>query len=191
MCVRVELLLFIHSVVSDSFVTPWTVAHQAPLSMEFSRKKYWSGLPFPPPGEGCHSFSRRRVELLGFMTVLCLTFGEIPKLFSLAAPFCILRAKSLSHFSWAMLLFVTSVEVTSWYSGSKQGGLDIPRWYHHTSAPLMVLWEGWAQLGLWGAVNWSGESGPSNLVATEDKTSYLAYGWEQASQGNEACPFLA
>ena len=29
------------------FVTPWTVAHQAPLSMEFSRQKYWSGLPFP------------------------------------------------------------------------------------------------------------------------------------------------
>ena len=29
---------------------PWTVAHQAPLSMEFSRREYWSGLPFPPPG---------------------------------------------------------------------------------------------------------------------------------------------
>ena len=32
------------------FVTPWTVAHHAPLSMQFSRKKYWSGLPFPSPG---------------------------------------------------------------------------------------------------------------------------------------------
>ena len=31
------------------FVTPWMVAHQAPLSMEFSRQEYWSGLPFPPP----------------------------------------------------------------------------------------------------------------------------------------------
>ena len=30
--------------------TPWTVAHQAPLSMGFSRQKYWSGLPFPPLG---------------------------------------------------------------------------------------------------------------------------------------------
>ena len=29
------------------FGTPWTVAHQAPLSMEFSRQEYWSGLPFP------------------------------------------------------------------------------------------------------------------------------------------------
>ena len=32
------------------FATPWTVAHQAPLSMEFSRQEHWSGLPFPSPG---------------------------------------------------------------------------------------------------------------------------------------------
>ena len=38
------------SVASDS-VTPWTVAHQASLSMEFSRQGYRSGLPFPPPGD--------------------------------------------------------------------------------------------------------------------------------------------
>ena len=33
------------------FATPWAVVHQAPLSMEFSRQEYWSGLPFPPPGD--------------------------------------------------------------------------------------------------------------------------------------------
>ena len=33
------------------FVTPWTVAHQAPLSMRFSRQEYQSGLPFPPTGD--------------------------------------------------------------------------------------------------------------------------------------------
>jgi len=33
------------------FATPWTVVHQAPLSMEFSRQEYGSGLPFPPPGD--------------------------------------------------------------------------------------------------------------------------------------------
>ena len=37
------------SVVTD-FATPWTVAHQAPLSMGFPRQEYWSGLPFPSPG---------------------------------------------------------------------------------------------------------------------------------------------
>ena len=36
-------------VVSDSFVIPWTSAHQAPLSMGFPMQEYWSGLPFPPP----------------------------------------------------------------------------------------------------------------------------------------------
>ena len=39
-----------HSVMSDS-ATPWTVAHQVPPSMEFSRQEYWSGLPFPSLGD--------------------------------------------------------------------------------------------------------------------------------------------
>ena len=33
------------------FATPWTLAHQAPLSVGFPRQEYWSGLPFPPPGD--------------------------------------------------------------------------------------------------------------------------------------------
>ena len=45
------LLLFSPSVVSDSFVTPWTVAGQAPLSLGFPRQEYWNGLPFPSPGD--------------------------------------------------------------------------------------------------------------------------------------------
>ena len=32
------------------FATPWTVVHQVPLSMEFSKQEYWNGLPFPTPG---------------------------------------------------------------------------------------------------------------------------------------------
>ena len=39
-----------HSVMSYC-ATPWIVAHQGPLSMEFSRQEYWSGLPFPTPGD--------------------------------------------------------------------------------------------------------------------------------------------
>ena len=39
-----------YSVVSDS-ATPWTIAHQVPLSIEFSRQEYCSGLPFPPAGD--------------------------------------------------------------------------------------------------------------------------------------------
>ena len=36
---------------SDSFVSPWTVARQVTLSMGFCRQEYWSELPFPPPGD--------------------------------------------------------------------------------------------------------------------------------------------
>ena len=55
MCVCVS-----HSVMSDS-ATSWTVAHQAPLSMGFSRQEYWSRLPCPslgdPPNPGIESMS--------------------------------------------------------------------------------------------------------------------------------------
>ena len=43
---------------SDS-VTPWTVAHQAPPSLGFSRQEYWSGLPFPSPGDLPHPGNER------------------------------------------------------------------------------------------------------------------------------------
>ena len=36
---------------SDYLPAPWTVADQAPLSVEFSRQEHWSGLPFPSPGD--------------------------------------------------------------------------------------------------------------------------------------------
>ena len=61
MCVYIYIYIYIYSVcvcvcVSCSvhvqlFTTPWTVAHQVPLSMRFSRQEYWSGLSFPSPGD--------------------------------------------------------------------------------------------------------------------------------------------
>ena len=54
-CVSVCVCVcFSCSAVSNS-ATPWTVACQAPLFMEFSRQEYWSGLPYPPPGDLPHS----------------------------------------------------------------------------------------------------------------------------------------
>ena len=50
----IYLICYISEVKSLShvqlFATPWTVAYQAPPSMEFSRQVYWSGFPFPSPG---------------------------------------------------------------------------------------------------------------------------------------------
>ena len=55
MCVRVCACVS-HSLVSGVclFAIPWTVACWAPLSMGFSRQEYWSGLPFPSPGDLPH-----------------------------------------------------------------------------------------------------------------------------------------
>ena len=47
-CVHAKLL---QSLQCPTFVTLWTVACKAPLSMGFSRPEYWSGLPYPPPGD--------------------------------------------------------------------------------------------------------------------------------------------
>ena len=44
-------IIFDITVLSRVFATPWTAAHQAPLSMKFSRQGYWSGSPFPSPGD--------------------------------------------------------------------------------------------------------------------------------------------
>ena len=45
------LLLLIRFSRVQLCATLWTAAHQAPLSTAFSRQEYWSGLPFPPPGD--------------------------------------------------------------------------------------------------------------------------------------------
>ena len=48
------LLLYSRQVVSDSFVTPGTMARQAPRAAGFPRQEYWSGLSFPSPGDLPH-----------------------------------------------------------------------------------------------------------------------------------------
>ena len=54
------------------FVTPWTVAHQAPLAMGFSRQEYWSGLPCPSPGD----LSEPGIK----MSLLCLLCWQVHSL---------------------------------------------------------------------------------------------------------------
>ena len=45
-CIQAQSLIHV-----QLFVTPWTIDHQAPLSMGLFRQEYWSGLSFPPPGD--------------------------------------------------------------------------------------------------------------------------------------------
>ena len=58
--------------------TPWTVAHQAPLSMGFSRQEYWSGLPRPPPWDlpdpGIEPLSLASPALAGMFLITSATW---------------------------------------------------------------------------------------------------------------------
>ena len=55
------------------FVTPWTVAYQAPQSMECSRHEYWSGLPFPSPVDLPDPGIKPRSPTLQAQTLYCLS----------------------------------------------------------------------------------------------------------------------
>ena len=89
-------------------MTPWTAAHQAPLSKEFSRQEYWSGLPFPLPKDlpdlGIKSTSPALAG--GFFTT------ELPEL------------HHLCQFSSVQLLSCVQIFVTSWIA-ARQAFLSI------------------------------------------------------------------
>ena len=60
-----------------TLVTPWTVARQAPLSMGFLRQEYWSGLPFPSPGNLPDSgikLTYEYVSCIGRWILYCLSY---------------------------------------------------------------------------------------------------------------------
>ena len=77
---------------SDSFVIPWTIAQQAPLSMRFPRQKYWSGLPFPSSED--LSYPEAEPACPAWQVVSCIAIrfftNELP-----GKPLFIIAAKSL------------------------------------------------------------------------------------------------
>ena len=76
MCIRVCILSRFSCV--QYFVTLWTVVQQAPLSMGFSRQKYWSGLPCPPPGDLPDPRSSGRGSRGGMVRVKQITTQHFP-----------------------------------------------------------------------------------------------------------------
>ena len=67
------------SIMSDSFASPWTVAHQAPLFMGFSRQEYWSGLPCPSPGDPPDPGIETRSPTLQVDSFYCLSHSSFFK----------------------------------------------------------------------------------------------------------------
>ena len=98
----------------------WTVAHQAPLFMGFSRQEYWSGLPFPSPGDlpdqGIKPRSRTQVShIAGRRFNLCTTLPAIynskelsndfsPHIFSLSLIHVFLCVSTTTHISCAFTI---------------------------------------------------------------------------------------
>ena len=95
------------SVVSDS----WTVAHQALLSVGFSRQEYWSGLPFPSPGDLCNLglnlgllHCRQMFYCLGHSKAPVLFLGSPYPLFSVSCGFTIWMFLSFFFLTFWLLL---------------------------------------------------------------------------------------
>ena len=82
-----EFILHVSSLVcllSHVWLYPWTVAHQAPLSKEFPRQEYWSGLPFPSPGDLLNpGFEPASLALAGGFFTNCVTWEAPLHLWSL------------------------------------------------------------------------------------------------------------
>ena len=92
------------------FVAPWTVAHQAPPSMEFSRQEYWSVLPFPSPGDLPDSGMEPRSPALQADTLPSEPPGKPLYFYKDYLFFCAFPLSKQLHFwrspyfSWALVL---------------------------------------------------------------------------------------
>ena len=76
LCLKVKVKSLSHV---QHFATPWTVAYQAPLSMGFSRQEYWSGLPFPSPGDLPDSGTESRSPVLQADSLPSEPLGKPPE----------------------------------------------------------------------------------------------------------------
>jgi len=112
------------------FETPWTITHQASLSMEFSRQEYWSGLSLPSPGDSswprdqtqisCVAgrfftvwATREALNLLRNCSIVFLTISSVQLLshvWLFATPWITARQASLSITSSRSSLKLTSIE---------------------------------------------------------------------------------
>ena len=81
LCVCVRVLSHV-----QLFATPWSAAHQAPPSMGFSRQEYWSGLPFPSPGD----LPDPGIKLSVSNCYHCICCDSVGQLFGLRSAGCFL-----------------------------------------------------------------------------------------------------
>ena len=110
------------SVVSDFFATLWTVSCQGPLSMGFSRQEYWSGLPFPSPGEFSRPRNRTQISCIagrfftGWATIAILT--DVRWYFTAVFIFISMMISAVEHLFICLLVICCSSSLENMYLGS-------------------------------------------------------------------------
>ena len=89
-------------------MAPWTVARQAPLSMEFSRQAYWNGLPFLTP----EYLADPGIEPMSFVSFALAGrfFTTVPP----GKPMCIIKSTSNWYLPWALATLSTSTKIKSY-----------------------------------------------------------------------------
>ena len=110
------------------FAVQWTVAHQTPLSMELSSQEYWSGLPFPPPGDlpnpGIRFFTIWAIRKLCYIELRfflrCLLAVKVTQIF------LVFIALTIFEKSWLGILKNVSKSGCAWYVIS---WLDLGYWF--------------------------------------------------------------
>ena len=153
------------------FVTPWTVALQAPLSMGFSRQEYWSGLPLPPPGylpkPGIEPTSLMSPALAGRFFTISITWGT-PSIGYTSIQIKKFNNKKSKLNVWAVLQ-LSPIQITP--SGSPQA--ITTQWVcllvSHTPELGKVQWQEPKQSG---RSTWNGHSQPW-LYKTQSISKFL------------------
>ena len=115
------------------FVTPWTVAYQAPPSMERSRQEYWSGLPFPSPGDLPDPGIKPRSPTLQADALPSEPAGK-PWCFKPGFKSCVLSLAFINtrEFSWEMMFQRNCI-----------------RYFHESSVCCSVLFNPLLRIGEW------------------------------------------
>ena len=132
------------------FVIPWTVAHQTPLSLGFSRQEYWSGLPFPLPGD---------LPNPGIKPVFLESPASAGRFFATRAIWKAL-IDYISHYN-IEILSANHAMVQS-FSGTKYHW--VPSLYHkigQVEVPIIIKWK-------WYIQDWT-KPGPHGLTALPEK----------------------
>ena len=121
------------------FVTLWTVARQAPLSLRFSRQEYWSGVPGPPSGD----LADPGIEPMSLMSP-ALAGGLFIRFFIFATSFTGAAYQ---------IPFGFCISVSYGTKGIRRGGIRCHEWRFHSvfSAMSLLIWSRFTEFWFWSA----------------------------------------